>query len=80
MIKQDEIYNGIIAKIAKDNSISIELANEIVQAYFESIGNLIQDNKPYSIKMDFFGKIRTTEGKFEYSLMFQHLKKVNETI
>ena len=82
LMKKDRKLDEIYLLISKEKKIEPDVVEKVVEAYFNKIGDLIKEDEPYSIKLDFLGKIRTTERKFNEKelISFELLKKKDEVI
>lgn len=61
----------IIQRIAERKGLTVEEVDRIVTFQFKNLKNLIQLDKPITIKLDYLGKFAITEAGFERMLKYR---------
>lgn len=63
---EDQVMSPIIMGIAIDLGMDVARVQQCIESYYGEVANLMTKDKPYEIKMDYFGKIRAKKQYVAY--------------
>jgi hypothetical protein len=80
-VKDDQTMSPIVMGIAIDLHLDVSKVESVIESYYGEIANMIASDKPYEVKLDYFGKIRAKKQYVAYResrlQAFEELNKVH---